>query len=156
MGYEIERKFLIRGEIGSLLQGGVKMCQGYLSVDPARTVRVRIEGDVAFLTIKGKTHGMKRQEVEIPLEVEQAQELLGLCVPGMIEKTRYRIPQGELAWELDVFEGANEGLVVAEMEIPHEEYTFEMPEWVGQEVTDDERYYNSALVENPYCHWRDV
>ncbi|MCK0153982.1 CYTH domain-containing protein [Alcanivorax sp. S6407] len=154
MALEIERKFLVRdtGIIDTL--AGERLTQGYLSHDKNATVRVRIAGDSAWLTIKGKTEGATRSEFEYPIPVDEARSMLDeLCGQGVIDKTRYRQPQGELCWEIDVFHGDNEGLVVAEIELPSEDTPFDKPEWLGEEVTGEVRYYNSALSSTPYKHW---
>ena len=156
MGVEIERKFLLQGE-GWRTQGQpVLLRQGYLSADPARVVRVRIQGDAAFLTIKGKSEGATRGEWEYPIPVSEAAELLDrLCQPPLVEKYRRRITVGAHTWEVDEFLGANAGLVVAEIELAGENETFDKPDWVGAEVTHDARYFNSNLIRNPYSSWKD-
>ena len=154
MALEIERKFLVAdsGVIDAL--PGERLTQGYLSHDKNATVRVRIAGATAWLTIKGKTTGATRSEFEYAIPVEDARTMLDeLCGQGVIDKTRYRFPQGELCWEIDVFHGDNEGLVVAEIELPSEDTTFDRPDWVGEEVTGEVRYYNSALSSTPYKTW---
>jgi adenylate cyclase len=154
MAQEIERKFLIRdpGIVDSL--AGERLTQGYLSHDKNATVRVRIAGTTGWLTIKGKTVGATRSEFEYPVPQEDARQMLDeLCGAGVIDKTRYRLPQGELCWEIDVFHGDNDGLIVAEIELPSEDTAFDKPEWLGEEVTGDPRYYNSALSTNPYTQW---
>ena len=156
MGVEIERKFLVTGEAWRSLGIPSLMRQGYLSLDPERTVRVRIEGDQAFLTIKGKSQGATRGEWEYPIPVAEAAELLDtLCQQPLVEKIRHRIPGGPHTWEVDEFLGANAGLVVAEIELGSENETFEKPEWLGPEVTDDSRYFNSNLIRHPYSAWKD-
>lgn len=154
---EIERKFKVRGEFRHLASGQVRICQGYLCTDPERTVRVRIKGDSGFLTIKGKgsESGMSRLEWERQMPTSEAQELLSLALPGAIEKTRYLVPDGTHIWEVDEFYGDNEGLVIAEIELGSEDEQFEIPSWAGEEVTGDNRYYNSALMANPYRNWKD-
>lgn len=152
MGVEIERKFLVRGE--AWRQGtGERMVQGYLSRDKARTVRVRVAGEAAFLTIKGVSVGATRAEFEYPIPVADALALLALCDGPLIDKVRYRVPSGEVVWEVDVFSGDNAGLVVAEVELPHEDAAFDRPEWLGEEVTHDARYFNSNLAATPYSRW---
>ena len=156
MGVEIERKFLLQGE-GWRTQGQpVLLRQGYLSADPARVVRVRIQGNAAFLTIKGRSHGATRGEWEYPIPVNEAAELLDtLCQPPLVEKCRRRIAVGAHTWEVDEFLGVNAGLVVAEIELASENEAFDKPDWVGAEVTHDARYFNSNLIRNPYSSWKD-
>ncbi len=154
MALEIERKFLVRdtGIIDTL--AGERLTQGYLSHDKNATVRVRIAGDSAWLTIKGKTEGATRSEFEYAIPMDDARTMLDtLCGQGVIDKTRYRLPQGELCWEIDVFHGDNDGLVVAEIELPSEDTVFEHPVWLGEEVTGQVRYYNSALSAQPFKDW---
>ena len=156
MGVEIERKFLLAGDGWRELGEPVLLRQGYLSADPARVVRVRIQGEAAFLTIKGKSQGATRAEWEYPIPVPEAAELLDtLCQAPLIEKYRRRIPAGAHVWEVDEFLGANAGLVVAEIELASENEPFEKPEWIGAEVTHEARYFNSNLIRQPYCTWTD-
>ena len=156
MGVEIERKFLVASD-GWREQGEPTLLrQGYLSLDPARVVRVRIEGDQAFLTIKGRSQGATRGEWEYPIPVAEASELLDtLCQPPLIEKVRRRIPAGAHTWEVDEFLGANAGLVVAEIELVSVEQQFARPAWLGRELTDDRRYYNHHLALHPFRTWAD-
>ena len=153
MGTEIERKFLVRDP--SVLAGatGVRYQQGYLSTDPERTVRVRRAGGRAFLTIKGLSSGATRAEFEYGIPVADAEELMALCAGPVIEKTRHRIEHAGRTWEVDVFEGDNDGLILAEVEIDSPEAQVEIPGWVGDEVTADPRYYNANLVSRPYRRW---
>ena len=153
MGIEIERKFLLRGDAWRDLGVAVPMRQGYLSSDKARVVRVRIEGDKAYITIKGKSVGATRGEWEYPIPMLDAEELLALCEQPLVEKVRRRIDYAGHVWEVDEFSGVNAGLVVAEIELDAEGATFEKPEWIGEEVTADPRYYNSSLVKLPYSSW---
>jgi adenylate cyclase len=154
VGVEIERKFLVRGDGWRALGHAVLLRQGYLNSDPARTVRVRIEGAEATLTIKGKSVGATRGEWEYPIPLDEADELLdGLCERPLIEKYRRRIAVGGHTWEVDEFLGANVGLVVAEIELASEQEHFELPEWAGAEVTGDIRYYNSNLIRLPFSRW---
>ena len=154
MGVEIERKFLLVGEAWRSLGTPSRMRQGYLNADPARTVRVRIEGDQASLTIKGTTRGAARSEFEYAIPLADASHLLDhLCARPLIEKTRRRIAVGRHVWEVDEFLGENAGLVVAEIELAAEDETFDKPEWVGAEVTGDVRYYNANLIRLPYSQW---
>ncbi|WP_342119484.1 CYTH domain-containing protein [Pseudoduganella sp. OTU4001] len=155
MGVEIERKFLVAGE-GWRAQGEpVLLRQGYLSSHAERTVRVRIEGERAVLTIKSKNVGAARGEWEYEIPVAEAAELLdGLCERPLIEKYRRRIPFGGFVWEVDEFLGENAGLVVAEIELPAEDAVFDKPDWVGEEVTHDLRYLNSRLIKQPFTTWK--
>ncbi len=152
MGIEIERKFLVVGQAWRQ-PAPQRLTQGYLNRDPARTVRVRVAGDAGFLTIKGRNSGATRAEFEYPVPLADAQALLALCEAPLIDKWRHRVPMGSLVWEVDEFLGDNAGLVVAEVELQHEAQPFERPAWLGQEVTDDARYFNSALSKRPYSQW---
>lgn len=153
MGVEIERKFLLAGEGWRSLGQAVPMRQGYLSSAKARVVRVRIEGEHAYLTIKGKSAGATRGEWEYPIPLADAEELLALCEQPLVEKVRRRIDFEGHTWEVDEFAGANAGLIVAEIELAAEDEAFAKPAWIGVEVTDDARYYNSSLVSKPYSSW---
>lgn len=154
MGVEIERKFLVQGDAWKTLGEPVFFRQGYLSSQKERTVRVRIEGDRAVITIKGRSVGATRGEWEYPIPVQDAAELLdGLCEQPLIEKYRRKITNGAHVWEVDEFLGANAGLVVAEIELGAEDEAFDQPEWVADEVTDDARYYNSNLIRHPFSNW---
>lgn len=154
MSQEIERKFLLSSEAWRAdASAGTRLVQGYLSRDPERTVRVRVAGSEAFLTVKGKTTGATRLEVELSLPLEQAQRLLELCLPPLIDKTRYEVTHSGKRWEIDVFAGDNEPLIVAELELGSEDEPFARPPWLGREVTDLARYYNSQLAERPYSRW---
>lgn len=153
MGIEIERKFLVRDR--SVLAGskGTPYRQGYLSRDPDRTVRVRRAGERAFLTVKGRSTGPTRAEFEYEIPVEDADALLAICEANLIDKTRHVIADGDLTWEVDVFHGENDGLVVAELELDTADRPVEIPHWVGDEVTNDPRYFNASLVAHPYRSW---
>lgn len=154
MGVEIERKFLVLGDVWKNLAKPVLLRQGYLSSAAGRVVRVRIEGDAAVLTIKGRTSGATRGEWEYPIPLEDAAAFLDeLCEKPIIEKYRYRIPYRGFTWEVDEFLGDNAGLVVAEIELESEAQAFDRPDWVGEEVTQDARYYNANLIRNPYRNW---
>ena len=156
MGIEIERKFLLAGDAWRGQGQATRMRQGYLCSDPERTVRVRIEGEGAVITIKSKVTGASRGEWEYPIPVADAAELLDrLCEQPLVEKTRHRIAHAGHVWEVDEFAGANAGLVVAEIELGAEDEAFEKPEWIGREVTGDKRYYNSSLIRHPYSQWKD-
>jgi adenylate cyclase len=155
MGREIERKYLVRDESWRRdADQGVRYRQGYLSLEPGRSVRVRQAGDLGFLTIKGPSEGAGRDEFEYPIPLADAEHLLNrLCIQPLIEKTRYTIQHSGWKWEIDEFAGENRGLIVAEIEIPDERQTFDKPGWAGEEVTHDRRYYNSQLVLHPYPEW---
>ena len=155
MAIEIERKFLLKNQQWRTLSGaGCLIRQGYLSDQPERTVRVRVAGEQAWLTVKGKTKGIARLELEYPIPVAEAMQLLDqLCLKPLIEKYRYRIIQGDLVWEVDEFLGDNTGLVVAEIELSAADQAFDRPDWLGAEVSDDPRYFNSALIHQPFSRW---
>jgi adenylate cyclase len=156
MGVEIERKFLPAGDGWRGLGEPTLMRQGYLCSDPVRTVRVRIEGERAVITIKSKSIGATRGEWEYEIPVPDAAELLErLCEQPLVEKVRHRIGYKGHTWEVDEFLGENAGLVVAEIELGSEDEAFETPDWIGQEVTGDPRYYNSSLIRLPYSKWKD-
>lgn len=153
MGIEIERKFRVRGDAWRNGES-VEYRQGYLSTEEQRTVRVRTDGDQAWLTIKGITRGASRSEFEYNIPLTDGRQLLDeLCTRPLIEKRRYRVTHDGLTWEIDEFFGDNEGLVIAEVELASEDQAFEKPAWVGDEVTGDPRYYNANLVEQPYKQW---
>ncbi len=155
MGKEIERKFLVKGDFPK--ENGVRIIQGYLSSVPERTVRVRVKGEKGYLTVKGigNESGASRFEWEIEIPKEDALQLLKICEPGIIDKTRYHVKVGDHTFEIDEFYGDNEGLVIAEVELKDEGESFEKPDWLGEEVTGDVKYYNSMLMRNPYKNWRD-
>ena len=151
---EIERKFLVTGDAWRALAEGTVYRQGYLSTVKERTVRVRTIGNKGFLTIKGITVKASRVEYEYEIPQADAEELLdNLCEQPLVEKSRYKIPFQGLIWEVDAFAGVNQGLVVAEVELQDEEQTFAKPDWVGMEVTEDPRYYNSNLIAKPFTTW---
>ena len=152
MAVEIERKYLVMGQPW-LQVPGVVYRQGYLNRDKTRTVRVRVAGEAAFLTIKGVNVGATRAEFEYPIPLADAEALLSLCDGPLIEKTRYLLDHAGTRWELDVFAGDNAGLVVAEVELASEDQAFARPDWLGVEVTQDARYFNSNLAVHPYCRW---
>ena len=154
MATEIERKFLVQGTQWRN-DTGVRFSQGYLNRDKERTVRVRLAGRKAFLTIKGVTRGPSRTEFEYEIPMEDAEQLLKLCDGPIIEKTRYRIVHQGSTWEVDEFLGENAGLVMAEIELTSEDQPFSRPPWLAEEVTHDRRYYNSNLAGHPYSQWRD-
>lgn len=154
MAQEIERKFLITGEAWRELATGTAYRQGYLSTVKERTVRVRTIDDKGFLTIKGITVGATRAEYEYEIPASEANEMLDdLCEQPIIEKNRYKVPLNDLIWEIDEFNGVNAGLIVAEVELESEDQEFTKPEWIGEEVSNDPRYFNSNLIANPYTTW---
>jgi adenylate cyclase len=153
---EIERKFLVTSTAFlDEFRAKNRIVQGYLSSVPERTVRVRIKGDKGYLTIKGKSSdsGMSRMEWEKEIALEEAEQLLRLCEAGVIDKIRYEIPVGKHLYEVDVFSGENEGLILAEIELESENETFENPNWLGMEVTNDSRYYNAYLSQKSFKTW---
>ncbi|MEO2063596.1 MAG: CYTH domain-containing protein [Christiangramia sp.] len=155
---ETERKFLVTSEDFKKQATEQKVFrQAYLNTDPQRTVRVRLTGDTGYLTIKGKSSnsGMSRYEWEKAIPVAEAEELLKICEPGMIEKTRFLVPVAGHTFEVDEFFGAHTGLIIAEIELNTEDEDFERPEWLGKEVTGDLRYYNSQLIKKPIKNQQD-
>ena len=154
MGTEIERKFLLIGDSWRSLATGTKYRQGYLNSTKERVVRVRTIDDDGFLTIKGITTGATRVEYEYKIPKKDATEMLDeLCEKPIIEKNRYKIDFDGFIWEVDEFFGENQGLIVAEVELESEDQAFEKPEWIGDEVTGDPKYFNSNLIVNPYTKW---
>lgn len=154
MAQEIERKFLVAGDSWRALAEGTRYRQGYLSTVKERTVRVRTIDDKGYLTIKGLTVGATRVEYEYEIPSADANEMLdNLCEQPIIEKLRYRIPLDGLVWEVDEFEGVNRGLIVAEVELASEAQAFTPPDWIGEEIADDPRYFNSNLIAHPYSQW---
>lgn len=155
MMYEIERKFLVRGEFKSQASDSEHIVQGYLSTHPKRSIRVRVKGVRAFITIKGvaDASGMKRMEWEKEITIDEAEQLLQLCEPGLIEKIRYQVHVGVHVFEVDEFLGENEGLVIAEVELTREDEVFEKPDWLGEEVTGLVQYYNASLLHKPFKQW---
>ena len=155
MAQEIERKFLVKGDFKNLAKKETRITQGYLSSVPERTVRVRVKGDKGFITIKGigNESGASRYEWEKEIATDEVKELLKICEPGVIDKTRFLVEAGEHTYEVDEFYGENEGLIVAEVELSSEDEKFTKPEWLGEEVTGDVKYYNSMLMKNPYTKW---
>jgi CYTH domain-containing protein len=150
---EIERKFLVRDDSWNDGTPGVRIAQGYLSLDPGRSVRVRLAGENAWLTIKGRSEGLARAEFEYPIPADDARALLEICLPSVIDKTRHRVGFGGHLWEIDVFHGANEGLVMAEVELDDASVPPALPPWAGEEVSDDFRYYNTSLASRPFGLW---
>ena len=155
MPIEIERKFLVDHARWEELPkpSGVMYRQGYLNDIPGKTIRVRLAGDKAYITIKGLTVKASRSEFEYEIPIADAKEMLSLFTPVQVEKVRYRILFNQKIWEVDVFGGENEGLILAEIELINADESFELPSWAGREVTDDARYYNSALASKPYKYW---
>lgn len=154
MGVEIERKFLLTSDAWRTLGEPVLLRQGYISADPERVVRVRVEGTRGVLTLKSKSTGAVRGEWEYEIPLADANELLDrLCDKPLIEKYRRRIPYAGKVWEVDEFLGANAGLLFAEIELASETEAFDKPAWIGAEVTSDPRYYNSHLVRHPFSRW---
>src|SRR5215471_3281800 len=155
MAKEVERKFLVKGDAWRSLAKGTTYRQGYLNSAKERTVRVRTTDDKAYLTIKGITVGATRAEYEYEIPYDEGKAMLdSLAEKPLIEKRRYKIPAGDLTWEIDEFLGDNTGLIVAEVELKSEDQAFTRPVWLGDEVTGDPRYYNANLVKKPFPHWR--
>lgn len=156
MPIEIERKFLVRDESWrAIVESSSRILQGYLSLDRHLAVRVRLRGDAAFLTLKGGTRGIRRSEFEYPIPRADAQAMLDtLAVAPPVDKVRHLIRVGGHLWELDVFAGENAGLVMAEIELGSEDEAFERPDWLGDEVSEDPRYYNANLARFPFRSWR--
>ena len=154
MPVEIERKFLVTGTEWRHANG-IHFCQGYLSRGKGTTVRVRIAGERGYLTIKGVSKGTSRAEFEYEIPVEEARQLLKLCEGQLIQKVRYVVKHEGTTWEVDEFMGENAGLVVAEVELQTEDQQIARPAWLGQEVTQDTRYFNSSLSTKPYSVWRE-
>jgi CYTH domain-containing protein len=154
MAREIERKFLVTADSYRELAQGTHYRQGYLNSQKERVVRIRTIDDQGFITVKGITKGATRLEYEYEISVSDANEMLNeLCEQPIIEKHRYKIPMDGFVWEIDEFHGENEGLTVAEIELESEDQEYPKPDWVGEEVTGDARYYNSNLIANPYKNW---
>ena len=156
MAQEIEKKFLVAGEFKESAKKATRITQGYLSSVPERTVRVRVKGDKGYITVKGigNDSGASRFEWEKEIPVEDVRDLLKICEPGVIDKTRYLVDCDGHTFEVDEFYGDNEGLVVAEVELGDEDEAFTRPSWLGEEVTGDKKYYNSMLMKNPYKNWK--
>ena len=155
MAKEVERKFLVKGDAWRTLAKGTTYRQGYLNSAKERTVRVRTTEDKAYLTIKGRTVGATRAEYKYEIPYDEGKTMLdSLAEKPLIEKRRYKIPAGDLTWEIDEFLGDNTGLIVAEVELKSEDQAFTRPVWLGDEVTGDPRYYNANLIKNPFTCWR--
>lgn len=155
MPQEIERKFLVDGEYKSKAYTSSHIVQGYICSARGRTVRVRIRDDKGYLTIKGPADasGISRYEWEKEIPLDEARDLMKICEPGAIDKTRYLVRSGRHVFEVDEFYGENEGLVIAEVELSSPDEPFEKPDFIGQEVTGDARYYNAQLMRHPFCRW---
>jgi adenylate cyclase len=153
---EIERKFLVQGDFKSDAYKNERICQGYIVTNSnGRSVRIRIRGNKGYVTIKGASNasGLSRFEWEKEIPLTEAEQLLAICDPGVIDKTRYLVKVGKHIFEVDEFHDQNEGLIIAEVELGSEDEQYEKPDWLGQEVTGDERYYNAYLSKNPYTKW---
>jgi adenylate cyclase len=154
MPIEIERKFLLKNDAWKVdADAGTRITQGYLSSNPERSVRIRTKGDKGILTIKSKTTDLSRKEFEYPIPIDEAKELLSLCEKPFIDKTRYVVHHRGHDWEVDIFHAENEGLCIAEIELSNEEESFQLPSWVGEEVSEDAAYYNMNLAKHPYIKW---
>lgn len=154
MAQEIERKFLVDQDKLGELNCGIAIKQGYVPTSDKTAVRVRVMGDQAFLTLKGENRGAVRTEFEYEIPLDDAEQILTeLCTGPKVDKTRYLITHDKHLWELDIFSGENQGLVVAEVELNHEDETVTLPEWVASEVTGDPKYYNSNLLNHPFKNW---
>lgn len=157
--YETERKFLVVGDFKSQSYNATRIQQGYIASNNGRTVRVRIRGDKGYLTIKGPSglKGITRYEFDTEIPLDDARELMEICEPGIIDKTRYLVksPDGRHTWEIDEFYGDNEGLVLAEVELSHESEEFQKPDFIGREVTGDRRFYNSHMRSYPFKLWKE-
>lgn len=154
MGLEIERKFLVNTKKWQPSGEGTCMTQAYLGLDPNPTVRIRIAGEKAFLTIKGRTKTLSHPEFEYEIPANEASELLQMAISNPVEKTRYKEWFNGFCWEIDVFSGKNQGLILAEIELSSEDEEFTHPEWILKEVTHDNRFYNSYLSEYPFQEWK--
>lgn len=152
MAIEIERKYLVKGSFPKD-PAAREFLQAYIAREDGRTVRVRFDGVKYTLTIKGPSQGIRRSEFEFEIDKTAGHALLHEVCPARIEKVRHTVRQGSLTWEIDVFAGANNGLIVAEIELPSEETQFDLPQWVGPEVSDDPRFFNAKLMSAPFCDW---
>ena len=157
MSFEIERKFLVTGEFRDQAYNCTHIRQGYIASGNGRTVRVRIRDDKGYLTIKGPSDeaGMKRYEFEEEISLPDAEDLMGICLPGIIDKNRYLVRCGKHVFEVDEFFGENEGLLIAEVELQSEDEAFDKPDFIGREVTGDRRFYNGHLRKKPFCLWKN-
>lgn len=156
MAFEIERKFLVKGEFKHLAISSNYIVQGYLFADKNKSIRVRLRGDKGYITIKStlENSSVTRNEWEYEIPAPQVNEMLRICEPGIIEKTRYIVHYKNLVVEVDEFYGDNEGLVIAEIELACENQQFEKPDFLGEDVTEDPRYLNASLSKHPYCDWK--
>lgn len=155
MAVEIERKYLVDKKLLPNLENGYKIKQGYITTEKIAVVRVRVKNDKAYLTIKGESSGISRLEFEYEIPLIDANEMLDkLCLESIIDKTRYLIEYKNHTWELDIFHGLNDGLIVAEVELNDENEDIELPNWIREEVSNDTRYYNSNLMSFPYSKWK--
>jgi adenylate cyclase len=156
MGVEIERKYLIKNsDWKNRVIEKIEIKQGYLNSNIERTVRIRLNNIKAFITIKGKTINTSRQEFEYEIPYEEGNSLINMCESPIIEKTRFIVQEDNGIWEIDEFKGENQGLIVAEIELKHENQKFKVPQWIGKEVSNDSRYYNSSLIHKPYKNWKN-
>jgi adenylate cyclase len=157
MAIEIERKYLVKSMDWKVkADAGTRLLQGYMANTEKVAIRVRIASKQAWLTLKSASSGIRRLEFEYPLPVADAKQILDeFCLGQVIHKTRYRLPLGGHVWEIDVFHDVNEGLVLAEIELKNEQENFTLPDWIGQEVSGDKRYYNANLSQNPYSGWSE-
>lgn len=155
MATEIERKFLVTNDSWKKeVTSTAEYTQGYLATERSCSIRIRVEQDRASLNIKSATLGISRNEYDYPIPLSEANEILqDLCIKPLLKKTRYHVPHGTHVWEIDVFDGDNKGLVVAEIELETQDELFSRPDWLGEEVSDDPRYYNVSLVDHPYSKW---
>jgi len=155
MATEIERKFLVlNDDWRSIVRSELKIIQAYLATNESSSTRIRIQNDIANINIKSATLGVSRTEFEYSIPIDDAQSMIeNLCIKPVIEKTRYIVKHMQHTWEIDVFSGDNQGLIVAEIELASPDETFEKPSWIGEEVSNDARYYNVCLVKNPYKSW---
>ena len=157
MAVEIERKYLVKSMDWKVMaNAGTRFMQGYMANTEKVAIRVRVAGEQAWLTLKSASAGISRLEFEYSLPVADAMQMLNeFCLGQVIQKTRYRLPLDGHVWEIDVFHGANEGLVLAEIELENEQESFTLPDWIGTEVSGDKRYYNSYLSQTPYRNWSE-
>ncbi len=159
MAQEIEFKFLVKGAFKPFVTKKMEITQGYLSTQPSRTVRIRIRDGKGYINIKGpaKISGIMRYEWEQEISLKDAKELISLRESGLVEKTRFIVPAGNgLVFEVDVFHGDNEGLLMAEIELPSADTSFERPDWLGEEVTGNRSFYSAELSKNPYRNWKEL
>lgn len=156
MGVEIERKFLVDHEKWNQVEKpeGMIIRQGYMHKEPSKTIRIRVRDKESYITIKGKSHGISRSEYEYKIPLNDGNEMLASFCDAIIDKVRYCITYAGKFWEIDVFAGDNNGLIVAEIELDNEHEQFDVPDWIDVEVTEDKRYYNSNLSVNPYSSWK--